>query len=107
MSDEKILTLNELIEFVETAIKGVDAAQRLTILQRLGATIKHNMVISAHVLKDEFKLHGIELQLDICKRCGSENVKDKMRCCPVCQQISHVQCFLTEHKCCRRCVKPE
>lgn len=106
MADEKQFSIDDLLFHVQNATESASPDERKTILQRLGSSIKNNVAISNHVVKDAFKKYGIELELDICKRCGSDDVKDKMRRCPVCGALAHTQCFLNPEKCCRRCVKP-
>ena len=106
MPDEKQFSLDDILFHVSAALKGLDTEQQQATLKALGKSIKHNVAVSNHVIKDTFKKYGVDLELDICKRCGSENVNDKMRKCPVCENMAHLQCFLTEEKCCRRCVKP-
>ena len=106
MSDEKQFSLDDMLFHVTAALNGLDLTQQQTTLQALGKSIKHNVAVSSHAVKDIFRKYGVDLELDICKRCGSDDVNDKMRKCPVCEKFTHLQCFLTEHKCCRRCVKP-
>lgn len=107
MADEIQFSLNDVLFHIGNALKGSDETVRQAILQGLGSSIKYNVAIDSHVIRDAFKEHGLELQLDICNRCGSDDVKDKMRRCPVCDKLAHRQCFLTPEKCCRRCVKRE
>jgi len=106
MADEKQFSIDDMLFHATAAINGFDPEQREKILQALGKSIKHNVAVSSHVVMDIFRKYGVDLELDICKRCGSDDVNDKMRKCPVCEKFTHLQCFLTEHKCCRRCVKP-
>jgi len=105
MADDIQFSLKDILFHIGNALNGVDESVRQGILQGLGASIKYNMAIDTHVIRDEFKGHGIELQLDICKRCGSDDVKDKMRRCPGCDNLVHTRCSLTLEKCCRRCTK--
>lgn len=107
MADERQFSLNDILFHITNTLNSVNSEERQLILQKLGVSIKQNVAISSHVVKDAFKAYSVEVELDICRRCGSDDVKDKMRPCPVCGQIAHLQCFLTADKCCKRCVKPE